>query len=48
LLSRQEATVEIQYVGDLDQLKSSLGQINLELVRGDPLWRIARSGADRP
>ncbi|HTZ37534.1 MAG TPA: DUF2066 domain-containing protein [Stellaceae bacterium] len=44
-LSRQEATVEIQYVGTLDQLKASLASIKLGLEGGDPVWRLARSGA---
>jgi len=44
-LSRQEATISIQYAGTLDQLKESLATINLLLEGGDP-WRLARS--DRP
>ena len=48
-LSLQEATIEIEYVGSVDQLKASLAETNLELVRGDPAgqqtWRLARSGA---
>ena len=43
-LSRQEATIEIGYAGSIDQLKASLAGINLELVHGDPLWRLARTG----
>ncbi|HYM72553.1 MAG TPA: DUF2066 domain-containing protein [Stellaceae bacterium] len=46
-LSRQEATIEIQYVGTLDQLKAGFAEIKLDLEGGDPIWRIARSGADR-
>jgi SAM-dependent methyltransferase len=46
-LSRQEATIEIGYVGSIDQLKSSLAGVSLDLVRGDPLWRLARTGPDR-
>lgn len=46
-LSRQEATIEIGYVGSIEQLKSSLAGISLDLVRGDPLWRLARTGPDR-
>ena len=46
-LSRQEATIEIGYAGSIDQLKASLAEANLDLVRGDPLWRLARSGSDR-
>jgi hypothetical protein len=43
-LSRQEATIEIQYVGGLDQLKASLGAAKLDLQGGDPTWRLARTG----
>jgi len=46
-LSRQEATIEIQYVGGLDQLKASLGAAKLDLQGGDPTWRLARTG-DKP
>jgi hypothetical protein len=46
-LSRQEATVEIAYVGSMDQLKASLTAINLDLTGGDPTWRLARS-TDKP
>ncbi len=46
-LSRQEATIEIGYAGSIDQLKTSLAAISLDLVRGDPLWRLARTGPDR-
>ncbi len=46
-LSRQEATIEIGYGGSIDQLKASLAEIRLDLVRGDPLWRLARSGPAR-
>jgi len=42
-LSRQEATVDIQYVGSLDQLKSSLATIHLGLEGSDPTWRLART-----
>ena len=42
-LSRQEATIELRYVGGLDQLKASLAEIKLGLEGGDPTWRIARS-----
>jgi hypothetical protein len=48
-LSREEATIEIGYGGSIDQLTASLAEIRLDLVRGDPLWRLARSGpAHRP
>ena len=46
-LSRQEATIEIGYGGNIDQLKASLAEISLDLVRGDPLWRLARTGPAR-
>jgi hypothetical protein len=42
-LSRQEATVDIQYAGTLDQLKSSLATIHLDLEGSDPAWRLART-----
>src|SRR5204862_4848907 len=43
-LSRQEATIEIGYVGSIDQLTAGLAGISLDLVRGHPGWQIARSG----
>jgi hypothetical protein len=46
-LTRQEATIEIGYDGNIDQLKASLAEISLDLVRGDPLWRLARTGPAR-
>jgi hypothetical protein len=47
-LSRQEATIEIQYVGSMDQLKASLAATKLDLQGGDPIWRLARTTADKP
>jgi len=44
-LSRQEATIDIQYVGTPDQLKANLAAMKLDLEGGDPTWRLARSGA---
>jgi hypothetical protein len=44
-LSRQEARIEVKYVGTPDQLKSSLAEVNLDLGGGDPIWRIQSSGA---
>jgi hypothetical protein len=44
-LSRQEARIEVKYVGSQDQLKSSLAEVNLDLGGGDPIWRIQASGA---
>jgi hypothetical protein len=46
-LSRQEATIEIGYVGTIDQLKSNLAGINLDLTPGGPAWRLARTASDR-
>jgi len=46
-LSRQEATIEIGYAGTIDELKSELAQISLDLVHGEPLWRLARTGPGR-
>jgi Uncharacterized protein conserved in bacteria (DUF2066) len=43
-LSRQEAKIEVKYVGTQDQLKSSLAEINLDLDGGNPVWRIHPSG----
>jgi len=43
-LSRQEATIEIDYLGNIDQLKASLAGASLDLIKGDPNWRLARSG----
>jgi len=47
-LSRQEATIEIAYLGDIEQLKASLAGVDLDLVKGDPVWRLARSSAPGP
>jgi hypothetical protein len=44
-LSRQEARIEVKYIGNQDQLKSSLAEVNLDLGGGDPVWRIQPSGA---
>src|SRR5919205_884356 len=52
-LSLQEATIELDYLGSIDQLKTSLAEAKLDLVRGDTqgspqgasVWRLARSGA---
>ena len=43
-LSRQEATIQIDYTGTIDQLKASLAAISLDLEGGDPHWRLARTG----
>jgi hypothetical protein len=47
-LSTQEATIEIGYVGDVDQLTTGLTGIGLDLVRGDPVWRLSRAAAAEP
>jgi hypothetical protein len=47
-LSRQEATLNIQYIGSVDQLKASLAATKLDLQGGDPVWRLARSATDKP
>ncbi len=44
-LSRQQATIEIDYVGSVDQLKAGLAQISFGLVGGAPQWRLARNGS---
>ena len=47
-LSRQQAILDIQYVGTPDQLKANLATMKLDLEGGDPIWQLARSGADQP
>jgi hypothetical protein len=47
-LSRRQAKVEIRYVGNPDQLKSSLAQADLSLNGGDPDWRLAPAGTPAP
>jgi hypothetical protein len=47
-LSRQEAKIEVKYVGNQDQLKSSLAEVDLELAGGDPTWRIQPSRVASP
>jgi Uncharacterized protein conserved in bacteria (DUF2066) len=44
-LSRQEAKIEVKYVGSQDQLKSSLAEVSLDLAGGDPAWRIQPAAA---
>jgi hypothetical protein len=46
-LSRQEATIEIGYAGGIDQLKTALAEISLDLVHGEKLWRLAHTGPTR-
>ena len=43
-LSRQEAKLEVKYIGSQDQLKSSLAEVSLDLGGGDPVWRIQPAG----
>jgi hypothetical protein len=43
-LSRQEARLEVKYIGSQDQLKSSLAEVSLDLGGGDPVWRIQPAG----
>jgi hypothetical protein len=45
-LSRQQAKIEIKYVGSPDQLKSSLAEADLDLGGGDPEWRLSPSAAN--
>jgi hypothetical protein len=45
-LSRQEATVAIDYNGTIEQLRLELAKISLNLVRLESRWQLARSGAD--
>jgi hypothetical protein len=47
-LSRQEAKIEVKYVGSQDELKSSLAGVDLELAGGDPTWRIQPSPVASP
>jgi len=44
-LNQKEAKIQIRYVGDPGQLKSSLAEVNLGLDGGDPQWRLQLSGA---
>jgi len=44
-LSRQEAKIELKYLGTQDQLKSSLAELSLDLGGGNPIWRIQPAGA---
>jgi hypothetical protein len=47
-LTRQQAKVEIKYVGNPDQLKSSLAQADLDLDGADPDWRLVPAGGAGP
>jgi hypothetical protein len=46
-LSRQEATIEIGYSGNIDQLKSALAPTGLTLARGDVGWRLTHAETGR-
>jgi hypothetical protein len=47
-LSHQEARIEVRYIGNQDQLKSSLAEVDLDLGGGDPVWRIQLSRVTSP
>ncbi|MGH7045691.1 MAG: DUF2066 domain-containing protein [Stellaceae bacterium] len=44
-LSRQQAKIEIRYVGNPDQLKSALADADLDLAGADPNWQLQPAGA---
>jgi hypothetical protein len=44
-LSRQEATITIDYIGTIEQLRSELAKIRLDLVQRESRWLLARGGA---
>jgi len=44
-LSRQEAKIQIRYVGSAEQLKSSLAEVDLGLGGADPVWQLQISSA---
>ena len=44
-LSRQEAKIQIRYVGSAEQLKSSLAEVDLGLGGSDPVWQLQISSA---
>ena len=44
-LTRQEARIQLRYVGSPDQLRSSLAGVDLDLGGGDPVWHLQRSGS---
>jgi hypothetical protein len=47
-LSRQEATIDVDYIGDTDQLTAALKGLNFDLVKGDPVWQLSRSVPGAP
>jgi hypothetical protein len=42
-LSRQEATIDVDYIGDTDQLTAALKGLGFDLVKGDPVWHLSPS-----
>jgi hypothetical protein len=44
-LSRQEAKIQIRYIGSSEQLRSSLAEVDLGLGGGDPIWQLQISSA---
>jgi len=42
-LSRQEATIDVQYIGDAGQLATALKGLGFDLSQGDPVWHLSRS-----
>ena len=44
-LSRQEAKIQIRYVGSAEQLKSSLAEVDLGLGGADPVWQLQITSA---
>ncbi|MGO8914692.1 MAG: DUF2066 domain-containing protein [Stellaceae bacterium] len=47
-LDRNEARIELRYVGDADQLRLALAQRDLELTGADPDWVLQRRAAPPP
>ncbi|HTV44198.1 MAG TPA: DUF2066 domain-containing protein [Stellaceae bacterium] len=47
-LSRQQAKIEIRYVGNPDQLKSALADADLDLAGADPDWQLQPASAAEP
>lgn len=42
-LSRQEATIDVEYIGDTDQLTAALKGLNFDLIKGDSVWHLSPS-----
>ncbi len=47
-LSRQEASIAIDYTGTIEHLKAELAKISLNLVQRESQWRLARAAAGAP